>query len=52
VWDYSELPLNYRGQVCLYYSLLWIPVSAVAAVAEDAARRLLFGTPLPAYRLL
>lgn len=27
VWDYSHLPLNYRGQICLPYSLLWVPVS-------------------------
>ena len=27
VWDYRQLPLNYHGQVCLIYSLLWIPVS-------------------------
>ena len=52
VWDYSTLPLNYRGQVCLYYSLLWIPLSAAAAVLEDGLRRMLFGTPMPAYRLL
>lgn len=27
VWDYSARPLNFRGQVCLLYSVLWIPVS-------------------------
>jgi len=27
VWDYRQLPFNYHGQVCLLYSLLWIPVS-------------------------
>ena len=26
VWDYRQLPLNYRGQICLNYSLLWLPV--------------------------
>ena len=29
VWDYRKLPLNYRGQICLPFSLLWIPVSAL-----------------------
>ena len=24
VWDYSSLPLNISGQVCLLYSLLWV----------------------------
>ena len=23
VWDYSAMPLNYKGQICLPYSLLW-----------------------------
>ena len=27
VWDYRHLPLNFLGQICLPYSLLWIPVS-------------------------
>lgn len=26
VWDYRGLPFHYRGQICLIYSLLWIPV--------------------------
>lgn len=30
VWDYSALPCNFRGQICLLYSLLWIPVCAAA----------------------
>ena len=24
VWDYSSLPLNISGQVCLLYSFLWV----------------------------
>ena len=27
VWDYRNMPLNFLGQICLAYSLLWIPVS-------------------------
>ena len=29
VWDYRDAPLNFLGQVCLPYSLLWIPLSLV-----------------------
>ena len=29
IWDYRDLPLNYRGQICLPFSLLWIPVSVL-----------------------
>ena len=27
VWDYRHLPGNFMGQICLPFSLLWIPVS-------------------------
>ena len=52
VWDYSHLPMNFMGQICLPYFLLWIPLSTAALFAEDGLRWLLFRTPLPVYRLL
>ena len=27
VWDYRQMPLNFLGQICLPFSLLWVPVS-------------------------
>lgn len=27
VWDYRALPMNYLGQICLQFSLLWMPLS-------------------------
>ena len=30
VWDYRRLPMNFRGQICLPYSLLWMPLSLAA----------------------
>lgn len=30
VWDYRRMMYNYHGQICLNYSLLWIPVSLLA----------------------
>lgn len=33
VWDYSKMPMNLLGQVCLFYSVLWgalcIPLSII-----------------------
>lgn len=29
IWDYRMLPGNYRGQICLLFSLLWAPLSLV-----------------------
>ncbi len=31
VWDYRHLPLNFRGQICLPFTLLWIPVCLLGA---------------------
>ena len=36
VWDYRELPANFRGQICLPFSLLWVPVSIGAMALYDA----------------
>lgn len=30
VWDYRQLPLNFHGQICLPFFLLWIPLSLAA----------------------
>ena len=32
VWDYRRLPLSFLGQICLPYSLMWIPVGLGAMV--------------------
>ena len=52
VWDYSGCPLNLCGQICLPYSLLWIPLSLAAALTDDLLRFLLFRQPFPPYRWL
>ena len=31
-WDYRALPGNFRGQICLPFSLLWMPLSLLAEV--------------------
>ena len=35
VWDYRRLPLNFRGQICLPFFLLWIPISFLAILLYD-----------------
>lgn len=50
VWDYSMLPMNFRGQICLYFFLLWIPLSGFAVFVDDWLRHWLFGEPLPVYK--
>lgn len=51
VWDYSNQPMNYRGQVCLPFFLLWIPLAAFASVVDDTLRFWLFAEPWPPFTL-
>lgn len=39
VWDYRRMPYNYLGQICLSYSLLWVPVSLLAMGLYELARK-------------
>ena len=41
VWDYRDLPLNFRGQICLRFFLLWIPISLGAMWLYTGLQRLL-----------
>ncbi len=43
VWDYSAMPYNLWGQICISYFFLWILVSAAAIWLEDLLRQKLFG---------
>ena len=52
VWDYSNMPLNFLGQVCLPFSLLWVLLSAVAIVLDDYLRYWIYGEEKPHYKLL
>lgn len=42
VWDYSGLPCNLLGQVCLYFFLLWIPLSTAGIILDDWIRYLIY----------
>ena len=52
VWDYSDIPLNIMGQICLPFSLIWFFVSFLAIVLDDYVRYKLFGQPKPDYHFL
>lgn len=36
VWDYRGLPANFMGQICLQFSLLWMPLSLLAMLMYGA----------------
>ena len=52
VWDYSNMPLNLFGQICLPFSLLWIGLGIVAVIVDDYLRYWLFGEEKPHYKLI
>ena len=51
IWDYSNMPFNFLGQICLPFSLLWVALSVVAVILDDWLRYRLFGEDRPTYTL-
>lgn len=49
VWDYSNMPLNIMGQICLPFSVAWFFLSAVGIVMDDYLRYWIFGEEKPHY---
>ena len=38
VWDYSMMPMNYDGQICLPFTLIWFALSSVGIMFDDFIR--------------
>ena len=52
IWDYSRLPYNFKGQICLSYSVRWFFLSLAAIVGDDYLRYLFFDEEKPYYKIL
>ena len=52
VWDYSTLPFNILGQICLPFSLLWIIISCLAIILDDYLRYWIFNEEKPHYKFV
>ncbi len=39
VWDYSNVPLNFLGQICLPFSVLWFGLSGVVFKVLDVIKK-------------
>jgi uncharacterized membrane protein len=50
IWDYSDMPFNILGQICLPFAIAWFFLSAAAIVLDDYLRYWLFGEEKPRYR--
>lgn len=51
VWDYSNMPFNIYGQICLPFTVIWFFLSFLAIVADDFLRWLWFRERFPEYHL-
>lgn len=49
VWDYSDIPLNIMGQICVPFFIVWYLLSLLAIVLDDMLRYKLFGERKPYY---
>ena len=49
VWDYSNMPYNFMGQICLLFTVLWFFLSLVGILLDDFLRYKLFGEEKPHY---
>lgn len=35
IWDYSDLPFNWMGQICLQFYILWVIIAGFAIILFD-----------------
>lgn len=52
VWDYSNLPFNVFGQICLPFSFIWVFVATTGIILDDYFRYWLFAEDKPHYKLI
>lgn len=50
VWDYSGMPYNLYGQICLAYSMIWLLLSLVCIFVDDLIRWKIFDEEKATYR--
>lgn len=50
VWDYSAMPYNLYGQICLAYSFIWLILSLLCIFLDDIIRWKIFDEEKPRYR--
>lgn len=50
VWDYSNMPFNLLGQICLPFAILWIPLVLFAIFVDDYIRYRVFNEEKPRYK--
>lgn len=51
IWDYSHIPFNIMGQICVPFSAMWVLLAGIAIVLDDYLRYWLFNETKPRYKL-
>jgi len=51
VWNYSNVPFNFHGQICLIASIGWYFLSSVGIVLDDYLRYFIFKEEHPRYKI-
>ncbi len=52
MWDYSNLPLNFNGIICIPFMVLWMVLSFIAILVADSINYYVFDEkPAPYYKL-
>ncbi len=52
VWDYSTLPYNFLGQICLLYTNIWFLLSFFGILMDDYLRYFMLKEEKPHYKVL
>jgi uncharacterized membrane protein len=52
MWDYSQMPFNVLGQICLYFAGIWYVLSIGGIILDDFLRHWLFGEEEPHYKII
>lgn len=52
IWDYSDLPFNILGQICVPFYIAWFFLSIIVIFLDDYLRWKLFGEEKPYYFIL
>ena len=51
MWNYTNVPLNYDGVICLPFSIIWIGLSIIGIMVADAINYYVFKEfPIPYYK--
>lgn len=51
IWDYSNLPFNILGQICIPFSVIWYFLSIIGICLDDYIRFWFFNEEKPNYKL-